>query len=285
MKVYILDDEPKVRNGLCAAIHAYKPEWPMPLTAASANEAWEDTRLWEADLLFLDVRMPGMSGFELLDKLKEAEPDRDIQVVIVSGYAEFEYAQTAIRLGVKDYLLKPVSREKLFALLDRLEERWNHWLHEEGEMEALVSEAPSEISVAEVKHRLAYANPVVQKIGRYIIGNPSGTLKVEELAAMAFVHANYLSELFKKETGVNLSAFILDNRICLAKKALRDPCKKIYMVASECGFSSQHYFSHVFRKRTGMTPYQYRIRFSADSGVDDQIEEAEHDSPKSNSGC
>ncbi len=285
MKVYILDDEPKVRNGLCAAIHAYKPDWPMPLTAASASEAYEDTRLWEAELLFLDVRMPGMSGFELLDKLKETEPDRDIQAVIVSGYAEFEYAQTAIRLGVKDYLLKPVSREKLFALLDRMEERWNRMLHEEGEMEDVLSEAPAEISVAEVKHRLANTNPVVQKIGRYILNNPGTAYKVEELAAMAYVHANYLSELFKKETGVNLSAFILDNRICLAKKALRDPSKKIYMVASECGFSSQHYFSHVFHKRTGMTPNQYRTRFGVDNGIDNQIEEAEHDSPKSSTGC
>lgn len=263
MNVYIVDDEPKVRNGLRATIHDYKPEWPMPLTAPDALSALQDPLLLRADLLLVDVRMPGMTGLELLDKVMEAVPERDVQAVIISGYAEFEYARVCMTMGAKDYLLKPVDLTKLYALLDQMEERIERMRREDAELSRQDAAPPATNCVQEVKACLPRVNPVIRKVANYVMQHLAESLKADELAAMVFVHANYLSDLFKKETGVNLSSFIQDNRILMAENELCDLSKKIYMVASDCGFGSQHYFTYVFRKHTGMTPQQYRAAYAA----------------------
>ena len=76
------------------------------------------------------------------------------------------------------------------------------------------------------------------------------------------LNKNYLSALFKQETGVNLSNFITDYRIFSAKKALRANSAKITAVARAVGFKDDHYFSQVFSRRVGLTPKKYRILFS-----------------------
>ncbi len=69
-------------------------------------------------MVFTDIRMPGITGLELLERISESKPD--IKVVMISGYAEFEYAQRAMRMSAFDYLLKPIEQEKLDEVLKRL---------------------------------------------------------------------------------------------------------------------------------------------------------------------
>ena len=68
--------------------------------------------------MITDIRMPGLNGLELLGKMKKEKLDSE--VVLVSGFAEFEYARTAIREGAFDYLVKPVNKEQLTDCIQRL---------------------------------------------------------------------------------------------------------------------------------------------------------------------
>lgn len=115
-RALIVDDEPKVRNGLTRLIPALDPEWTVIGQAKNGIEALEMVRKDIPDLVITDIRMPNMNGLDLLNYLREYP----VQVVILSGYGYFEYAKTAIRFGAFDYLLKPLKPEEVRDLLGRL---------------------------------------------------------------------------------------------------------------------------------------------------------------------
>ncbi|MEK5475494.1 response regulator [Paenibacillus sp. FSL R5-0407] len=115
-KVLIVDDEPKVRNGLTKLIPALDAEWSVIGQAKNGVEALEMVRKEMPDLVITDIRMPQMNGLDLLNLLREYP----VQVVILSGYGYFDYAKTAIRFGAFDYLLKPLKPEEIRDLLGRL---------------------------------------------------------------------------------------------------------------------------------------------------------------------
>lgn len=122
MKVYVIDDEPKIRRGLTHYIAACRPDWPEPRCAETAEAALSDPAFPETDLLFLDIQLPAMSGLELLELLRRQ--GHRMQAVIISGYAEFSFAQKALALQVQDYLLKPIDIQKVVAILQTAEERY-----------------------------------------------------------------------------------------------------------------------------------------------------------------
>lgn len=88
-----------------------------------------------------------------------------------------------------------------------------------------------------------------------------GKITLEALAVKAGVSAGYLSKLFKKEIGVNVSDFIIELRIDEAQKLLKYSDMPIVEIANYLAFASQSYFVHVFHKRIGITPRKYRERF------------------------
>ena len=121
----IVDDEPKIRRGIAGAITAYRPEYPAPVLCASAEDALQSGLLGKIDLLFLDIQLPGISGLALLETIRQT--NSALSVIIISGYAEFLFAQKALSLQVVDYLLKPIDLSRLYNLLDRVQaDRFQH---------------------------------------------------------------------------------------------------------------------------------------------------------------
>lgn len=93
----------------------------MAGTAGNGLEALALIERERPDILITDIRMPGCQGLELIERARRTVPD--IEIIIISGYAHFEYAQTAIKLGVGDYLLKPIKKDELTATLSKLAQR------------------------------------------------------------------------------------------------------------------------------------------------------------------
>ncbi|MDF9843457.1 response regulator [Paenibacillus sp. PastF-1] len=122
-KLLIVDDEKMIRQGLKAMIER---EYPAVYTiglAGNGQEALELFRREPADIIITDIRMPVMDGITLLEHLSaEVLPDRRPAVIILSGHDDFEYAKSAIRHRVKDYLLKPIRREELFGTLEQIQQ-------------------------------------------------------------------------------------------------------------------------------------------------------------------
>lgn len=119
-KLLIVDDEKNIRLGLKVMIERQFPERYDITLAADGIEAIERHREKLADIVITDIRMPDMDGLALIEHLA-GEP-RQPRLLILTGYDDFEYAKTAIRYQVKDYLLKPVRRDELFQAMERMEE-------------------------------------------------------------------------------------------------------------------------------------------------------------------
>ncbi|BFT74665.1 response regulator [Paenibacillus sp. P36] len=118
INLLIVDDEKNIRRGLQSVIERQFPNLFNYRFAENGQEALELLSQEPADIMFTDIRMPIMDGIELLEQLQD-HPVKP-EVVLLSGYNDFVYAQKGIRCAVKDYLVKPVMREELFSVLERL---------------------------------------------------------------------------------------------------------------------------------------------------------------------
>ena len=110
-RVIIADDESRIVKMLTASIPWTKLGLSAAGTASNGLEALRLAEEQKADIIITDIRMPGLDGLELCERLHESNPN--IQIILISGYADFSYAQRAIQLGVLGYCLKPVDIPEL----------------------------------------------------------------------------------------------------------------------------------------------------------------------------
>lgn len=121
IKVIIADDEERICQLINALIDWESMGMKVEGIAHNGLEAIEMVERMKPDILITDIRMPGCSGLELIEQVKKHMGT--LEIVIISGYAHFEYAQQAIKFGVGDYLLKPISKTELAATLEKLKGR------------------------------------------------------------------------------------------------------------------------------------------------------------------
>lgn len=133
MKIVIVEDEMRIKEGLSNLIKKLYPDCEVAAMADNGKEGLECIRRIKPDLVFTDIRMPVMDGLEMLEKMEEE--GIQAKTVILSAYTEFKYAQQAMRLGVMDYLIKPIVVGEFMKIMKRMEE----------EIEERQKEAPGEI--------------------------------------------------------------------------------------------------------------------------------------------
>ncbi|EGN39025.1 two-component system, response regulator YesN [Lachnospiraceae bacterium 3_1_57FAA_CT1] len=119
LRILFVDDEPFILQGLSVLIDWEKEGFEIAGTAANGLEAIRFLKNNEVDLILADIRMPAMSGLELLEKLR-TEGISNAYFIILSGYSDFEYARKALQYGCMDYILKPVRKTELIAALDKV---------------------------------------------------------------------------------------------------------------------------------------------------------------------
>ena len=121
LKVFLVEDEIVIREGIKNNIDWEREGFLFVGEAGDGEMAYPLIQKTKPDILITDIRMPGLSGLDLIEQVKKLRPE--VEIVIISGYAHFEYAQTAIKFGVGDYLLKPVDQEELNTTLQKFKER------------------------------------------------------------------------------------------------------------------------------------------------------------------
>lgn len=117
-RVVLVDDEPAIAQGLGFLIQRFVPECEVAALAYDGQEGYEKILKLKPEIVITDIRMPEMDGIEMIQKLKEE--GGEYHFVILSGYEEFEYARSAIQLGVEEYITKPVEEEELCAVLGKV---------------------------------------------------------------------------------------------------------------------------------------------------------------------
>ena len=182
-----------------------------------------------------------MSGLELIKTAKEEYPE--IPFVILSGYPDFAYAQKALQYGVFRYLLKPFDLTELTECIRLL----------------LSTLHPEEAKLADTPETIFSQNTTILGILTFIDDNLGKEINIDMLSNSFGLTPNYLSSLFKKETGKGIIEHVTSLRIEKACDMLAHTDHKIQYICTAVGISDYFYFSKLFKKHMKVTPTQYRI--------------------------
>lgn len=238
--ILIIDDEPRMLDSLSAILDK---EYSV-LVAANGEDALHIIRNNPIVLVLLDLRMPEMSGAEVLEKIRET--DSHLKVLIMTGHRDWEDMTKCADLGIQGYIEKPFNPgdllAKLRALLGDLDCMLlqDHWGDEYGE-------------------KFAALSPIVKGVLLYVRLNHYRNINRSHVAAHLDINADYLSRLFTQECGMQLIEYITHSKIQKSKEYMgKDSLYNIQKVASSVGFQDVNYFTRLFKKHTGMTPTEFR---------------------------
>jgi YesN/AraC family two-component response regulator len=240
----IAEDEEKMRDYLARKVAELDPRFVCVGTAADGEEAVDLIECRMPDLLVTDIKMPVLSGLELVKRIRRTNPD--LRIVIVSGYSEFEYARTAIELGVDEYILKPVAVESLGETLRRVRIR----------LEASAGQVEAEFGLGGIR---AGEADLVKAVGVYLKENYRQPYSLERLAEAFGCKSAYLLRLYRKATGSTPTQDLIRLRIEKAKRLLvGHPQIEVKQVAAAVGYEDPLYFSRLFKRETGLSPSAFK---------------------------
>lgn len=227
MRFLVADDERPARFVLRSMLEELGFDPASVAEAASGAELVAAAAELKPACAFVDVRMPGLDGLAAIEAAAPSTPAT--RWVVVSSFAEFEYAKTAIRLGVGEYLLKPVRPEELSACLSRL---------------GLAPRPPEE-------------DPVLGKVLDYLRRNFNADASVAGAAELVGLTPNYLSALFRKRVGSTISDYLARLRIEEAARLIRAGLS-VAEAAREVGYADLRFFAAKFKELTGARPSDYK---------------------------
>ncbi len=246
LKVLVVEDEELIRKGIVLAVDWAALDCVVVGEAANGEEALEAVERYGPTLIITDLKMPKMDGLELLRRLREA--GNNVYVIILTAYDSFEYAQSALRLGAVDFLLKPFHDGSLEQAVLSLQRRT-----------APPGRAgrPSVPPVLGPKKgdKSKYVLEAMDYIGTHY-NDPS--ISVGSIAQHLGLSEGHLSHLFKKETDYTLNNYLTRYRVHRAMELLRDCRARVYEVAEQVGYKDVAYFSATFKKLVGMSPSEYQ---------------------------
>ena len=241
LKLLIVDDEPIIVDGLRHMIMAERSLFTQVDCAYDAFEALERMDSESYDLMITDIQMPEMDGLALI---REAQLRQMQRFVILSGYDVFDYARQAMRMGVEDYLLKPIQHRELFEALNR----------QAIEIMAAKKDAPASPPAMQEAEL-----PVISKFKAYVQEHYMHDLALEEVASHLGMHPNYFCSVLKRETGMTFVHYLNSVKIERAKELLVHPQQPtVEQVARSVGYESIRHFYKVFKQFTSHTPGTYK---------------------------
>ena len=243
-KVVIVDDEHIIVEGLSRGIDWAKYNCEVVGTAGSGEEGMELIRKLSPDILFTDICMGEMDGLTMVAGIRSEFPN--LQVTILTGYRDFEYAQRAIRLGASRFLLKPSKMEELNEAIGGMTAKLD--LIKPG---TPVSEGDEETDAAASSY-------VVTRALNYMEKNYKEKLRLVDVAEKCFVSQWHLSKLLNKYEGIGFSDALNKIRVKKAEELLLDPTLRVSDIAEMVGFIDMAHFSRVFKKWAGCSANEYR---------------------------
>lgn len=250
IRVLIADDERLEREALADLVVRRFEHEAVIQTAENGRRAADAAILWEADLILMDIEMPGINGLDAARAVLEQRPE--CKVIFVTAYSLFQYAHEAMHLGACDYLLKPVDPDEAEAAIRRAIRQIEAG-RKLAELAPVAPEPAADTAEAEDRNALVMAH-----VRRYMEDNYMFDLSLDSVSEILHISPAYLSAQFKKYQKMNFLDCLTELRINAAKQLLTDPLRSAAEVASMVGYEDASYFARAFKKRTGMTPTQYR---------------------------
>ncbi|MDO4470333.1 MAG: response regulator [Bacillota bacterium] len=242
-KYLVAEDEYLIRRNLIHKIEALQ----LPLELAGEVSNGLDARILIdkvcPDLVITDIRMPQFDGLKLSEYINKNYPH--INIIILSGYNDFSYAQSAIKFQVKDYLLKPVTTEALSEALQKI-------------LISLQSESKELNNICFDTTKLDQKS-ICELIEKYLQEHYQTDISFSQMGEYFGFTQEYLGKIFKKHSGETLSKYVTRLRMNEAKRLLLgNPDLEIQKIGELVGYKDGFYFSRTFKSYTGIQPSEFR---------------------------
>lgn len=239
----IIDDEKPAQIAISALGSWHDLGIELPFTANNGKDGLFSMRELHPDIVFVDMQMPLMNGLEFLKTASAEFPGT--KFIIISGYDYFEYAQSGIKHGAIDYLLKPVVEDELNSALKKAVELLNNDRNIED-----IQPIPKDSHIPPEK--------IAEIIKDYIDQNYCQDIKISMFSDKYFFSKEYLSRLFKKKYSSGIYEYALTLRMERALALLQDRNLQIQEISERLGYSNNNYFSKAFKNYFNVSPSDYR---------------------------
>ena len=231
--VVVIDDEPQAAIDAMHSVEWEESGFEVAAYIQSSSMALVQLQEIQPDLVLVDTDMPGISGFELVERAVVAGVRS--RFVFISNHADFEYARRALRLGVSEYLLKPIDHLEIEGYLKRLNAQLDSTTGEEADMD-----------------------PQFTRILEYIRRHAYEKLRLDDLAEITGFNKNYICHLFRKQLGITFIQYVTDLRMKHGCELLSTTFMSVEDVALRCGYPDPAYFNRIVKKYMAVTPAAYR---------------------------
>ena len=240
MNILLVDDEWTTMNILLQVINWKEAGIDSVFCARNAQEAKKALSEKDIQITLCDIEMPKESGLDLIEWIQGLYPS--IINIILTGHADFNYARSAISLGVFSYLLKPVEFEEIQRVVAQAVQR----VREDRK-------ASSAFQTGQGRE-----DDIVRAAKAYIEAHYNETITRNDIEQNFHMSSDHINREFKKIYGFTLMEYVQHIRIDRAKEYLRGTGMSIQQISQEVGYNSQAYFGKVFKKMEGNTPLEYK---------------------------
>ncbi|GJM78383.1 DNA-binding response regulator [Paenibacillus sp. HMSSN-139] len=248
-KLLIVDDEPQILEGMKRTLDWAEYGFHQVETSETKQDAIAKSVEFMPDIAIFDVCIGTDLGYEIIHKLNELR--LPTKYIIMSGYSEFEYAQAAIRCGVKDYLLKPVDRSKLQKVIEKIiVEDLN------GTLDGIHRKDMNTDPILGIPYE--ELSKLTNRILLMVKAEYTQNITLKSVAERFRMNSTYLGQLFLKETCMKFSEYLMAYRMRSAKERILATNEKISSIAHDVGYQNLNYFYTHFQGYYGLSPSDLR---------------------------
>ncbi len=249
--VYLVDDSNLILQSLTESINWVNNGFILLGSNTNPKTALEEICLKKPDVVFCDLKMPDMSGIELIYKCKSA--GLSCEYIMLSSFPEFEASRDFFMLGGFDYLLKPINTETIQLTLEKL-------------LEKLLVKLPRLNNEITPEFASSFDNLVA-----YLNENYSKKHTLKSLSEKFFMSETYICTLFSKKLSTTFSMYIIALRMKKAGELISTANTTMKEIGILCGYSDYFYFCKVFKNFYGMTPSEYKKKSAKISTTEGNI--------------
>lgn len=255
----IAEDELMTRRGLVDMIKWHEMGFAVDGEFSDGQELLDYLKGSMPDVILTDIKMSRVSGVDIARYV--AEQNLPIQIVFLSGYKDFEFAQSAVEYRVFRYLVKPVSipklREVFLSLKESLDRR-NATLCQPSSGEPVPCAGSPDETEGKTEAACEQNATAIEAVMKFIRQRFCEEISLSDIAEEVFLNPIYISRLIKEQTGKNYTELLTEMRIGKAVELLEQTNLYVYEIADRVGYHNLKYFYKVFKKATGSSPNDYR---------------------------
>ncbi len=253
LKILIAEDEDIIRKGLVFTIDWLSMDCVVVAEAANGEDGLQKILEFKPDVVITDIKMPKMDGIEMLRK---AIPYVKFKSIILTSYAEFDYAKKAIELKAHEYLVKPIDEEKLALIIHEIHQELNISKETEFVIENMKHTA-SKIDFNQFmkldQSESGYVSKALQKIKDCYMEK----ISIESISDELGVSSSYLSRKFREVTNHSFLDLLNIYRVQQAIRFLNMGQYRVYEISDMTGFTEYKHFCTVFKRYTSMSPTSF----------------------------